>query len=87
MVLYLVYKNTKKVVEQKLPEIQNQIIVLEEHKLPELQEQIIDVVKLSALVCPEIGPVLSPQLLSENGLGMNVDDKLAVAKKITEASN
>ncbi|KAL3512552.1 hypothetical protein ACH5RR_025269 [Cinchona calisaya] len=66
MVLYLMYKNPK-----------NQIIVIEEHKLPELPEQIIDVVKLSALVCSEIVPVLAPQLMNEKGHAKDaVDDKL-----------
>ncbi|XP_027123941.1 bidirectional sugar transporter SWEET14-like [Coffea arabica] len=77
MVLYLIYKNAKKAVEQKLPEIQNQVIVLEEHKLPELQEQVIEVVKLSALVRPEIVSVISAQLNNENGM----------VKKITEPSS
>ncbi|EYU43031.1 hypothetical protein ABFS82_04G122400 [Erythranthe guttata] len=49
MVLYVMYKNPKKVVQekkQKLPEIETQIIVIDENKLPELKEQIIDVMKL-----------------------------------------
>ncbi|KAK2984695.1 hypothetical protein RJ640_014032 [Escallonia rubra] len=44
MVLYLMYKNTKKFIEQKLPV---------------LKEQIIDVVELSAMVCAEIIPVVA----------------------------
>lgn len=77
MALYLIYKNAKKAVAQKLPEIQTQVIVLEEHILPELREQVIDVVKLSALVRPEIVSVISPQLNTENGM----------VKKIIEPSS
>ncbi|KAL7114495.1 hypothetical protein ACP275_04G124600 [Erythranthe tilingii] len=49
MVLYVMYKNPKKVVQekkQKLPDIETQIIVIDENKIPELKEQIIDVMKL-----------------------------------------
>ncbi|KAL7152773.1 hypothetical protein ABFS83_04G120900 [Erythranthe nasuta] len=49
MVLYVMYKNPKKVVQekkQKLPVIETQIIVIDENKIPELKEQIIDVMKL-----------------------------------------
>lgn len=81
------YKNAKKAIVQKLPEIQNQIVVLEENKLPELQEQIIDVVKLSAAVRSEIVPVLSPQLNNEIEHGKDGDDNLTVVKKVTETSH
>ncbi|KAL3503286.1 hypothetical protein ACH5RR_037735 [Cinchona calisaya] len=87
MVLYLMYKNSKKVVEQMLPAIHNQIIVPEEQKLPELQEQIIDVVNLSANAYSEIVQVNSPQFINENGHGKDVDDKPTVVDKITEALN
>ncbi|KAI3463593.1 hypothetical protein Pfo_020256 [Paulownia fortunei] len=59
MVLYVMYKNGNKTSEQKLPEIQKQIMVLEEHKNPELTEQIIEIVKLSALLSSEKIPVVS----------------------------
>ncbi|CAK9183515.1 unnamed protein product [Ilex paraguariensis] len=65
MVLYVIYKNSKKVIDQKLPELQSKVIAVEGHKLPELTEQIIDVMKLSAMVCSEIIPVV-PQL-NDNG--------------------
>ncbi|KAK3018000.1 hypothetical protein RJ639_004376 [Escallonia herrerae] len=82
MVLYLMYKTTKKVIEQKLPEFHNQVIELVDHKLPVLKEKIIDVVELSAMVCAEIIPVVAK--LHENGNGMvKVDD---VPKKILESS-
>lgn len=55
MVMYVIYKGAKKAVEEKLPEIQVE-------KNSEIREQIIDVVTLSALVCPEIVPAL-PQLV------------------------
>ncbi|CAI9754677.1 unnamed protein product [Fraxinus pennsylvanica] len=63
MVLYVIYKNAKKVIEENLPEIQ---------KLPELKDQIIDVVKLSAIVCSEIIPVV-PQLLNNNLPNLEAD--------------
>lgn len=44
MVLYIVYRNAKK--------------ILEEPKLQELSDHIIDVVKLSTMVCPELNPVV-----------------------------
>lgn len=47
MLLYLIYKNAKK--------------VLEEPKLHELSEHIVDVVKLSTMVCSELTTVV-PQL-------------------------
>ncbi|XP_060204160.1 bidirectional sugar transporter SWEET10-like [Lycium barbarum] len=63
MVLYLIYKNAKKVTEEvKLSEnLENTETVVEEHKLPEelLKEQIIDVVKLSTMVCSEIIPMVT----------------------------
>lgn len=62
MVLYMMYKDAKKVdtKSQKLPEFQDQIIVLDEQKFPELAEQIIDVMKLSALACSEMKPITTP---------------------------
>ncbi|KAI3463595.1 hypothetical protein Pfo_020258 [Paulownia fortunei] len=70
MVLYVIYKNVKKVVQEKqmqLPEIQSQIIAIEDHKLPELKDQIIDVVKLSGIAV-EIIPVL-PIIIDNDILG------------------
>lgn len=63
MVLYMMYKNAKKVDDtkpEKLPEFQEQIIVLDEQKYPELAEQIIDVMKLSALARSEMKPMATP---------------------------
>ncbi|XP_057464431.1 bidirectional sugar transporter NEC1-like [Actinidia eriantha] len=72
MVLYLMYKNTKKVVEEQkvaIDEVEiNQVRVLKEEAemLPEvLVEQVIDVVKLSAMVCPEIVPLVPNIFLNE----------------------
>lgn len=45
MVLYVIYKGAKAVVKEKLPD---------EIQLPEIKDQIIDVVALSALVCPDV---------------------------------
>ncbi|KAJ8554141.1 hypothetical protein K7X08_024819 [Anisodus acutangulus] len=63
MVIYLIYKNAKKVNEEvKLSEkLETTETNVEEHKLPGeiLKEQIIDVVKLSAMVCSEIIPMVT----------------------------
>ncbi|KAL2465498.1 Bidirectional sugar transporter SWEET10 [Abeliophyllum distichum] len=72
MALYAFYKNAKKVVEVKLPGIQNKLISLENQKLPELKDQIIDVVKLSAIMCSEIIPVV-PQLLKNKSSNLEAD--------------
>lgn len=61
MVLYMMYKNAKKVSLQepeKVHELKIPIIILDDQKLPELREQIIDVMKLSAMVSSEIKPVV-----------------------------
>ncbi|KAK4486163.1 hypothetical protein RD792_008831 [Penstemon davidsonii] len=71
MVLYIAYKNVKKVEEEKLPEIQSQIVAIEDDM------QIIDVVKLSAMVCTEIIPVVVPFLVNDNA------EKLEGEKKTT----
>ncbi|CAI9113148.1 OLC1v1013694C1 [Oldenlandia corymbosa var. corymbosa] len=90
MILYLIYKNKKKIVEPTLPEIQTQIIVLEEHKLPELQEQILDVIKLSAIVSSEIHPMVPPQIIipmNPNGDGKNGDENKILAVQVKEAAS
>lgn len=47
MVLYLIYRNPKKTVEEKpMPELEIKIV---EHNSSELKEQIIDVVKLGGI--------------------------------------
>ncbi|OIT26170.1 bidirectional sugar transporter sweet14 [Nicotiana attenuata] len=64
MVLYVIYKNAKKVTKEvKIAEKENTVTIVEEHKISEdkLKEQIIDVVKLSAMVCSEIIPIV-PEL-------------------------
>uniref|UniRef100_A0A5B6ZTX7 Bidirectional sugar transporter SWEET n=1 Tax=Davidia involucrata TaxID=16924 RepID=A0A5B6ZTX7_DAVIN len=78
MVLYATYsRKAKKVGEElKLPEIQSQIIVLEDHKLPELTEQILDVMKLSAMVCTEIIPVDPQLIINDNGLAIVAELKV-----------
>ncbi|WMV20968.1 hypothetical protein MTR67_014353, partial [Solanum verrucosum] len=60
MTLYLIYKNAKKVTKEVKLEIA-EIVGDEELKLSEeiLKEQIIDVVKLSAMVCSEIIPMVT----------------------------
>ncbi|XP_057804857.1 bidirectional sugar transporter SWEET10-like [Salvia miltiorrhiza] len=57
MVLYVIYKGAKKAVAEKLPEIQ-----VDGQK----RDQIIDVVTLSALVCPEIVPALPHLVRGDN---------------------
>ncbi|MCE3051171.1 hypothetical protein HAX54_049037 [Datura stramonium] len=62
MVLYLIYKNAKKVTEEVKISENTETVIVEEHKLSEeilLKEQIIDVVKLSAMVCSEIIPMVT----------------------------
>lgn len=49
MVLYVIYKGAKAVVKEKLPD---ELI----QQLPEIKDQIIDVVALTALVCPDPHP-------------------------------
>lgn len=46
MVLYVIYKGAKAVVKEKLPD---ELI----QQLPEMKDQIVDVVALTALVCPD----------------------------------
>ncbi|CAB4310866.1 unnamed protein product [Prunus armeniaca] len=73
MVLYIVYKNTKKVLE-------------EQPKVQELSEHIIDVVKISSLVCPELSPVvLQPNLDITNDMIETVQNIIVMAEKTEEA--
>ncbi|CAN4085493.1 unnamed protein product [Withania somnifera] len=69
MVLYMIYKNAKKVTANEEVKLENTEIFVEEHKLPKdiLPEQIIDVVKLSAIVCSEIIPMVT-ELKNETNL-------------------
>ncbi|PIN22406.1 Multitransmembrane protein [Handroanthus impetiginosus] len=78
MVLYVIYKNAKKVVEEKLPEIQ-----MEDHKLPELKDQIIDVVKLSAIVCSEIIPVVPRLVVEDHALNLDGEKLKPIPEKET----
>lgn len=90
MVLYMMYKNHKKSVktEEKIPcekIVEHQMIAIDDvpdklpaempEKLPaELAEQVIDVVKLSAILCPEVVPHL-------NGNAKSIDfDHLNIPK-------
>ncbi|KAI5329481.1 PREDICTED: bidirectional sugar transporter [Prunus dulcis] len=73
MVLYIVYKNTKKVLE-------------EQPKVQELSEHIIDVVKISSLMCPELSPVvLQPTLDITNDMIEAVQNIIVMAEKTEEA--
>ncbi|KAH6807839.1 hypothetical protein C2S51_028947 [Perilla frutescens var. frutescens] len=71
MVLYVIYKGAKEVVKEKLPEIQLEAAAAaaasaqKQQLTPEIRDQIIDVVTLTALVCPEIVPVL-PKLVGDD---------------------
>ncbi|KAM7486066.1 hypothetical protein LguiA_002075 [Lonicera macranthoides] len=74
MVLYIMYKNAKKVIlDQNLPQFNDEIIKIEDEKLPELKEQIIDVMKLSTTVS-EIIPVVPK--LNNNNCGHEVVDEV-----------
>lgn len=66
MALYLIYKKAKNKTKEVKLEI-TEIVVDEELNLPEekLKEQIIDVVKLSAMVCSEIIPIVTAELKNE----------------------
>ncbi|KAK6794814.1 hypothetical protein RDI58_008267 [Solanum bulbocastanum] len=92
MTLYLIYKNAKKVNKEVKLEI-TEIVVDEELKLSEeiLKEQIIDVVKLSAMVCSEIIPMVAAhELKNEINLPqLNViinEDMIIKPKAIKEVS-
>ena len=58
MVLYMVYKNTKKnaIEPENLPELaqDDPVIIIDDKNLPELKAKIDDVMRLSALVCSEM---------------------------------
>ncbi|CAN4089324.1 unnamed protein product [Withania somnifera] len=68
MMLYMIYKKAKKVTGKEEVKLENTTeIVIEEQKIAKeiLPEQIIDVVKLSAMVCSEIIPMVTDQLKNE----------------------
>ena len=73
MVLYVIYNGAKKAVEEKLPEIQ-----VDGQKNSEIREQIIDVVTLSALVCPEIVPAI-PQLVRRDNFNLQNEIHIATS--------
>ncbi|KAH0702853.1 hypothetical protein KY290_018162 [Solanum tuberosum] len=92
MTLYLIYKNAKKVTKEVRLE-NTETVVDEELKLSEemLKEQIIDVVKLSAMVCSEIIPMVTAhELKNEINLPqLNViinEDMIIKPKAIIEVS-
>ncbi|KAG9128879.1 hypothetical protein Leryth_009649 [Lithospermum erythrorhizon] len=77
MVLYVMYKDNKKVVEEekKVPDqLPNQVIILDQEKLP---EQIIDMMKLGALMQSEKITVASPQL--HNGYKPKIQTRIALS--------
>ncbi|XP_028109242.1 bidirectional sugar transporter SWEET10-like [Camellia sinensis] len=76
MVLYVIYKNPKKVVAKDQKFSSNQI----PEKLSELVEQVIDVVKLSSISCQEIDPVM-PHLN-----GHNITKQLNIVKPSLEVT-
>ncbi|XP_073037628.1 bidirectional sugar transporter SWEET14-like [Primulina eburnea] len=82
MILYITYKNAKKVVIENV-EIQthNQIKGQEEHKIPvELKDQVIDVAKLSAKLRPDITPGVVPPCHAGD-IVLNLDGERIPAKK------
>lgn len=58
MVLYMIYKNSKKdtIEATKLPQMfqDDPVIIIDDEKLPELKAKINDVMRLSAMVCSEM---------------------------------
>lgn len=93
MTLYLIYKNAKKVTKEVKLEVTEIVADDKELKLSEeiLKDQIIDVVKLSAIVCSEIIPMVTGnELKNEINLPqLNViinEDMMIKPKAIIEAS-
>ncbi|KAG9155367.1 hypothetical protein Leryth_024868 [Lithospermum erythrorhizon] len=84
MILYLIFKNKEdEDVEQKLPRNRNWgngEVIRGNQDSDELKEQVIDVMKLSALVCSEIIPVVAQLTDPNNGLN-NIDEINAVIKQ------
>lgn len=82
MALYIVYKNAKKT-------------TLQEPKLQELSDHVIDVVKISALVCPaELNPAVHPATNIESTTGNdnkitneNIVENYQVKEKIEETKD
>jgi solute carrier family 50 protein (sugar transporter) len=67
MILYVMYKNAKKVnIDEKLPQYHDDIIKIVTEKTPEQKEQVMDVVKLNNFVS-EMIPVVSK--LNNNNCG------------------
>ncbi|KAM7460357.1 hypothetical protein LguiA_028398 [Lonicera macranthoides] len=77
MVLYFIYKNAKKVIQQKLPQLQ---IVLEEQNLPELKEQIIEVVKLSSKIIPVVANLNNNKNDGHDSIDMAAEDQIIMPK-------
>ncbi|XP_031277283.1 bidirectional sugar transporter SWEET10-like [Pistacia vera] len=69
MVLYMIYKNPKKVLDQQ-------------PKLQELSEHIVDIVKLSTIVCSELALVVPPLNAVENEV--IIEDQTIGTKQIEE---
>ncbi|XP_015069298.1 bidirectional sugar transporter SWEET14-like [Solanum pennellii] len=93
MTLYLIYNNAKKVTKEVKLEVTEIVADDKELKLSEeiLKDQIIDVVKLSAIVCSEIIPMVTGnELKNEINLPqLNViinEDMIIKPKAIIEAS-
>ncbi|XP_073015867.1 bidirectional sugar transporter SWEET14-like [Primulina eburnea] len=82
MILYITYKNAKKVAMQNVEiQTQNQMKGQEEHKIPvELKDQVIDVAKLSAKLCPDITPGVVPPCHAGD-IVLNLDGEKIPAKK------
>lgn len=75
MVLYYIYKNAKKVIQQKLPQLH---IVLEEKNLPELKEQIIEVVKLSSKIIPVVAKLNNNENDGHDSIDMAAEEQINV---------
>lgn len=82
MVLYMIYKNSKKdtIEARKVPEIfqDDPVIIIDDEKLPELKAKINDVMRLSAMVCSEMKPEAKNS--NENELDM-IEIQVVVPKK------
>ncbi|GKC39533.1 SWEET sugar transporter [Tanacetum coccineum] len=80
LILYLMYKNNKPVMNKKISKCEEKIYQMEEQKIPQLKEkEVIDAVKLSNLICSDILPVVAT--LNKNGYE---DDCVAIEPKVRQ---
>lgn len=91
MALYFMYRNAKKLIQEAAEPAA--AAAGNGNKLHELTEQIIDVVKLSAIMCPDLDPVLKDITAAVHGEDHHHDGRSqahqeeATAKEIACAEN